>query len=459
MAIGVLAPEQRIGSYTLLEKLGAGGLGEVWKARDRRLNRVVALKFVKTERHGSTAPADLLREARAASALNHPNIVWIFEVGEADQTTYIAMEFVEGETLRQRLARSGVSIEEAVEIATQTARGLAAAHRHGIVHRDLKPENIMLRADGYVKLVDFGLAKALSWSQGESSGATVENITESGEIVGTLTYMSPEQARGRTVTPASDVFSFGIVFYELLAGVHPFQADTPMDTIGAILNREPADVCARNHAVSRETGEIVKRALRKEPTERFSSAVEITERLERTRTTKSPSKDRSSKPVWVKALGMSLVLVLLLLAAWMLSSLSVDQAASAVRSLAVMNFRTDADDLRAELLARGLPEDLGGALSRRGLSVAARSSVLELGSASHARTLGTQLGVDAVVEGTVRSYGSKFKVHIEIVSTRTGFQIWSGTFLAAGDDVLGSEQKTAAEIATQVQSFLAGQKP
>src|SRR5580658_8102250 len=174
------AHDQQIGNYTLLEKLGAGGIGEVWKARDRRLNRVVALKFIFKEREGSSTNRDLLREARSASSLNHPNIITIFEVGESDDSTYLAMEYVQGETLRARMSRGALAPAEAAEITRQVAEGLAAAHREGILHRDLKPENIMIRADGIVKIVDFGLAKVMPWANRDADpgndGATLSAV-------------------------------------------------------------------------------------------------------------------------------------------------------------------------------------------------------------------------------------------------------------------------------------------
>jgi serine/threonine protein kinase len=176
----------------LLERLGAGGIGEVWKARDRRLNRVVALKFIFAERQGSSTSRDLLREARAASALNHPNIITIFEIGESAGATYLAMEYVQGETLRTRLGSTPLTPAEAAEIARQVSEGLAAAHREGILHRDLKPENIMIRADGIVKIVDFGLAKVMPWAKDDAGneGATLSVATQSGQLLGTFTYMS-----------------------------------------------------------------------------------------------------------------------------------------------------------------------------------------------------------------------------------------------------------------------------
>jgi serine/threonine protein kinase len=457
----LLSPERRIGAYLLLERLGAGGLGEVWKARDRRLNRVVALKFITAEARGSTSPYDLLREARAASSLNHPNILTIFEVGESEGRTFLAMEFVEGETLRARLNRSAVPMEEAREILNQVAAGLAVAHRHGIVHRDLKPENVMLRVDGYVKLVDFGLAKVVPWS-GDFTAETTPagKSTDSGVIVGTLTYMSPEQARAKPVTPASDVFSFGIMLYEIFTGDHPFKADTAMDTLSAILSRQPPRLSARNPACSAALGEVCARALEKEPGRRFPSAIELAAELKAALAAPSAAAQPAEKlpvvrhkPRWMQVVGATLIAALLILGVWRYRSSSRGgELALPARSVAVMNLRTAGDDQRAQVIAQDLPEELTSALAKAGLQVASRSSVAELGASLRARDVGAQLGVDSVLEGNVRSYGSKVKVYVELVDTRTGFQKWSGSFTAEADDPLASEQKLAAEIAAQLQA-------
>lgn len=464
-----LVPEQKLGSYVLLEKLGAGGLGEVWKARDPRLNRIVALKFISAVRRGSSPARELLREARAASGLNHPNIVTIFEVGESPTGTYLAMEFVEGETLRERLQRAFVPLDEALDIATQIAAGLAAAHRNGIVHRDLKPENIMLRADAYVKLVDFGLAKLLPWAEATTTDSSgIIAATQTGQLVGTFTYMSPEQARGRPVTSASDVFSFGIVLYELFTGKHPFRGPSPMDTLSAILNQEPASVRTLSPAVPEPVSGIVARALRKEPGERFASAVELAEGLKQARAAHPPAlapapSAVTPKPRWMQALGVALIAALLLLAGWFFRPAGFFRSgepadALQVQSIAVMNFRTPPDDPAAAVLAQSLPEDLGVALAGAGLQVASHSSVLELPESIDLRSLGSQLGVDAVLEGSIRSYGSRFRVHCELVSTRTGFQLWSGTLTTEGEDLFVSSQKAAADITAQLRAALAGQR-
>src|SRR5579859_1732005 len=459
-----LTPGLKIGGYVLVEKLGTGGIGEVWKARDPRLNRVVALKFIAAERPGSTAVRDLLREARAASALNHPNIVTIFEVGEGAESAYLAMELVEGETLRARLKRSRLPLDEALELAQQIVTGLAAAHRNGIVHRDLKPENIMLRVDGLVKLMDFGLAKVVPWAEASTAGLAPASVaTDSGAIVGTLTYMSPEQARGKPVTASSDVFSFGIVFYELLTAEHPFQADTAVDTLTAILNKEPASASAKSPAVPQAVSAITSRALEKDSSRRYASGVELSEDLKRARsaqvasaTTVEAAPAMRHTPRWMQAVGVALIAAILSVAAWRLRSTPTGGGvATTVRSVAVMNFRSEPDDQSAAILAQDLPEELGTALSKTGLQIASHESVLDLGGSVKPRDVGAQLGVDAVLDGSVRSYGSKFKVHVEVSNTRTGFMVWSETFTVEAQDAITNEQKTAVEIAQELRQALA----
>jgi len=449
---------QKIGPYTLAERLGAGGIGEVWKARDSRLNRVVALKFISAEHKGSSPAVDLLREARAASALNHPNIITIFDVGESEAGTYLAMEFVPGETLRARLNRPPIPMEEGLGIAEQVAGGLAAAHREGIVHRDLKPENIMLRVDGLVKVLDFGLAKVLPWAQPRAAGAASvtagSQATETGQLVGTFTYMSPEQARGQSVTPASDVFSFGIILYEMLTG----EQTTAIDTLTAILTREPPGVSARAAAVPEQISGVVELALRKDAGERPKSAVELSEHLSRARSVlvapAPPQPVVRNMPRWMRAIGVALIAGLLTMGSWFLGSSTTRREAPPLRSIAVMTFRAEAGDDAASALAQALSEELGAAVSRTGFQVAARRSVLELAGPADPRAVGGQLGVDAVLEGSVRSYRNKAKVHVELISTRTGFQIWGDTITADIEDPLGGEQQTAEEIAKRLRSAL-----
>jgi len=267
-----LLPGQSIGSYEVLSFLTRGGMGEIYLAEDKRLGRKVALKLLPVS---FTTDADRLRrfeqEARAASALNHPNIITIYEIREGASSHVIATEFVEGETLRHRLSRSTLSLSEALNIAIQVADALSAAHKAGIVHRDIKPENIMLRPDGYVKVLDFGLAK-LSEQVSPAVAAeapTIQVHTGSGIVIGTAGYMSPEQARGLSVDSRSDIFSLGAVIYEMIARRKPFQGETPSDTLAAILKTEPPPLLRVAPNVPAELARIVTKSLQKDREERY----------------------------------------------------------------------------------------------------------------------------------------------------------------------------------------------
>jgi serine/threonine protein kinase len=270
-----------ISHYRITRKLGAGGMGEVYLADDLALSRQVALKLLPSEH---TQDAERLRrfrqEARAASALNHPNILTIHEVGEADGRHFIATEFVDGESLRATLTRSGrLETREALRVAAQVASALAAAHQAGIVHRDIKPENVMLRPDGYAKVLDFGIAKLTQPAGGDGGETGPTPETASGMVLGTTAYMSPEQATGGKVDPRSDIFSFGALLYELVAGAPAFQRATPMETVAAIIAREPAPLPA---GVPADLGRLILRCLRKDPTRRYQTMADLKVALEDT---------------------------------------------------------------------------------------------------------------------------------------------------------------------------------
>ncbi|HKS09245.1 MAG TPA: protein kinase [Pyrinomonadaceae bacterium] len=267
-----LKPGQTIGTYEVLSFISRGGMGEVYLAEDKRLGRKVALKLLPSS---FTKDDDRLRrfeqEARAASALNHPNIITIFEIREAGSSHVIATEFVEGETLRSRLSRTPLTVTEALDIAIQVADALAAAHKAGIIHRDIKPENIMLRPDGYVKVLDFGLAKLNEQASPAvaAEAPTIQVRTGSGIVIGTAGYMSPEQARGVSVDNRSDIFSLGAVIYEMLARRKPFEGDTPSDTLAAILKTEPPSLSRLIPGVPSELTRIVTKCLKKDREERY----------------------------------------------------------------------------------------------------------------------------------------------------------------------------------------------
>ena len=267
-----LAPGARLGSYEISGLLGTGGMGEVYRARDTTLDRDVAIKVLSGELASDASRLKRFeREARTASGLNHPNIVTIYQIGEHEGAPFIAMELVVGETLRALMA-SRLSTKRLLTLAIQMAERLATAHAAGIVHRDLKPENVMVREDGLVKIVDFGLAKAgLTGGDGASPIATMTNVTQAGVILGTAQYMSPEQAAGREVDYRSDQFSLGSILYEMATGKLAFKRATMAQTLAAILDDEPEPMRRLNEQIPRALEAIVERCLSKNAAERFES--------------------------------------------------------------------------------------------------------------------------------------------------------------------------------------------
>jgi serine/threonine protein kinase len=279
-----LASGTKLGPYEILSALGAGGMGEVYRARDPRLGREVAIKVLPS---GSAPDSERLRrfeqEARATAALNHPNILAVFDIGSQDNSPYVVSELLEGGTLRSRLISGPLPLRKAIDYALQIVRGLAAAHDHGIFHRDLKPENIFITRDGHVKILDFGLAKLTMpepGAPGMSAQATLDSVTGRGVLLGTLGYMSPEQCRGATIEARSDIFSFGAVLYEMISGMRAFRGDTTADAISSILKEEPPDLSAAGRDVPPMLERIVHHCLEKDPAARFQSASDIAFALE-----------------------------------------------------------------------------------------------------------------------------------------------------------------------------------
>ena len=277
-----LSSGTKLGPYEIQSLVGAGGMGEVYRAHDSRLDRTVAIKVLPTS---FSADHDRMQrfsqEARAAAALNHPNILSIFDIGEQQGAPYVVSELLEGETLRERLRNGPVSARKAIDYALQVARGLAAAHEKGIVHRDLKPENIFVTNDGRVKILDFGLAKLTRpEAAGGDDAPTVHAVTEPGLIMGTVGYMSPEQVRGQAADPRSDLFSFGAILYEMISGKRAFHGETSADTMSAILKEETPELSETARNVPPGLERIVRHCLEKVPSQRFHSAGDLAFDLE-----------------------------------------------------------------------------------------------------------------------------------------------------------------------------------
>src|ERR1700736_2016238 len=274
-----LSSGTRFGPYEITAPLGAGGMGEVYRARDTRLDREVAIKVL--PEFVSSDPDRLWRfeqEARAAAALNHPNILAVYQMGTYEGMPYLVSELLEGETLRESLRRGPVVLRKAIDYGVQIAHGLAAAHEKGIVHRDLKPENLFVTKDGRVKILDFGLAKLErpdSEGSGQTNMPTATRGTEPGVVLGTLGYMSPEQVRGRPADPRSDIFAFGAILYEMLSGKRAFHGDSAADTMSAILTKEPPNLSETNRNIAPALERLVRHCLEKNPEERFHSAHDL----------------------------------------------------------------------------------------------------------------------------------------------------------------------------------------
>jgi serine/threonine-protein kinase len=380
-----------VGPYQVLECVGVGGMGAVYRARDARLDRDVALKLLPVHEAGTPAAEErLLREARAAAALEHPNVCTVHEIGAGpDGRPYIAMAFYDGETLKERLARGRLPAAEAVDVAAQIVRGLAAAHAHGLVHRDVKPGNIMLVRDGTVKLLDFGLATAPDVT-----------LTRPGATPGTVAYMSPEQARGDPVGPESDLWSLGVVLWEMLAAARPFRGGHEQAVIHAILHSEPESV--REHApdVPEALERVLGRLLRKDPRDRYLSADELLADLTAPAATARgvgpPLARRRARPrvTWIAAAGV-LLLAVASAAFWLGerggasgaategggAGVGADSRLDQVRTIAVLPFTNVSGDPEEEFFSDGLTEELIGVLSRvRAIRTAARRRRTNAGS-------------------------------------------------------------------------------
>jgi serine/threonine protein kinase len=405
--------------YQIGIKLGAGGMGEVYKAKDTRLGRDVAIKVLP---EGMTGNQDsrqrFLREARAASLLNHPNIVTIHDIAEADGAQFIVMEYVPGKTLRDAIPSHGMEPAAALRYGQQIAGALAKAHGAGIVHRDLKPANIMVTQDDIVKVVDFGLAKLIESHLIGESDATLTAQTQAGAILGTAAYMSPEQAEGKLVDARSDIFSFGLVLYEMLSGQHAFAGDSPVAILAAILRAEPA----RLRNISPELDRIVTRCLRKDPASRFQTMQDVRQALD----------EATGKPALV---------------------------AEAIPSIAVLPFANLSGDKDNEYFSDGLAEEIINALTKLpGLKVTARSSAFAFkGKNEDVRQIGQALNAAHILEGSVRRAGGRVRVTAQLIAIGDGCHLWSERYDREMNDIFAIQDEISQAIVDALKVKLAPQ--
>ena len=498
-----------ISHYRIVSKLGAGGMGEVYLAQDTKLDRKVALKILPAD---VAANQDRMRrfvqEAKAASALNHPNIITIYEIEQIDSIHFIATEFIAGETLRERGRKASMKLREVLDVAAQIASALSAAHTAGIVHRDVKPENIMMRADGIVKLLDFGLAKLTEPLPPESVDDEAETKalvqTDSGVVLGTVAYMSPEQARGLAVDARTDIFSLGVVIYELVAGQAPFGGATKSDLIVALLERDPPPLARFIAEAPAELERIVMKALDKDREERYQTAKDLLIDLKRLRrklvvdaeierTSSKGSGSGEAKPSYAREIGLTgsraaahtafdnsrvtssaeyivsgikqhklagaiALLVLVIGAVGLSLYLHARNTEVAIESIAVLPFEDQNHDLDTEYLSDGVTESIINSLTQLpNLRVIARSSVFRYkGKQTDPITVANELGVRAVLTGRIMQRGENLTVSAELIDARDKKQLWGERYERKVSDLLSVQRDIAQQITDNLRLKLSG---
>ncbi len=465
-----MRPGTRLGPYEIVARIGAGGMGEVYRARDTRLGRDVAIKVLPAEfAEDAERLRRFQREAQATAALSHPNILDVHDVGMVEGVPYLVEELLEGESLDGRIARGALPAGEALPIAVQIAKGLAAAHEKGVVHRDLKPANVFVTRRGLVKILDFGLAKlveSVPVSAADTLTHAPTGATEFGRVLGTAAYMAPEQARGQPVDQRADVFSFGVVLYEMLAGERPFRGQTATDTVAAILKEEPPPLPA---SVSAPLAAVVERCLAKEADRRYQRGSELAAALEAVHADAAPSPWPSLRRAlrrhpWIASANAALALAALALAldvGGVRARLAGGSAAQRFHSLAVLPLANLSGDAGQDFLAAGLHEALITDLAQLGglKRVIARGSVMRFAKSDvPPHEIAAELGVDALVTGSVLRSGDRVRITAQLVDPATETQLWAERYERDMRDVLALENDVVAAITREIKLKLTPQE-
>ncbi len=427
----VLHPKTRLGSYEILGRLGAGGMGEVYLARDTRLGRDIAVKVLPGPVASS---ADRLsrfeREARTVAGLNHPNIVVLHSIEEEDGVRFLTMELVDGQTLATLVTPGGLPLSRVLELSIPLADALVAAHERGVVHRDLKPGNVMVTREGRVKVLDFGLAKLASGADPalEMTQTAGEPLSGKGQVLGTVPYMAPEQIRGEAVDTRTDLFALGIILYELAAGRRPFTGRTQADVGSSILRDTPESLTNVRADLPEDFDRIVSRCLEKNPRQRSQTALDVLNELRRLRHTLehgAPAKPPSQL----------------------------------VASIAVLPFVIRSRDEEDECFSAGLADELLNVLAKiRGLRVAARTSSFQFrGTTDDLATIGRKLNVATLLEGSVRTAGNRVRISVQLVKVSDGYHLWSETYDRALDDIFAVQDDIAQSVVKELRTTLLGE--
>ncbi len=470
-----IGPGARLGPYEILSKVGAGGMGEVYRARHARLEREVAVKVLPEHLAGNAeARARFEREARAVAALSHPNILAIHDFGVEEGVSFAVMELLEGETLGRRAAAARLPWRKAVEIGVAIAEGLDAAHAKGIVHRDLKPENVFITADGHVKILDFGLARLVE-APAASALSAVPTLTPTsqGTVLGTLGYMSPEQTRGETAGPQSDIFSLGCVLHEMLTGKGAFARGSAAESMAAILNEDPPPPSASDASIPPVLDALVRQCLEKAPGERFRSALDLGFALRAILSGSYPAEDRYRSPrvlpdpVKNRRRGLLVALGAIVLVGaglWLWPSRERTRSqpgAAETPSVAVLPFENLGGADGAEYFADGVAEAVTTDLARiPGLMVINRGSAFRYrGGNADVKKVGAELNVRYLVQGSVQRSGERLRLHAQLVDVSTGYQLWAERYDRELQDVFAVQDDIARSVVRAIEPRLAPSAP
>jgi eukaryotic-like serine/threonine-protein kinase len=452
----------RLGRYRIVARIGAGGMGEVYHARDERLNRDVAVKVLPPSFASDRERIERFeQEAQAAGSLNHPNILAIYDIGTENGAPYIVSELLDGGTLREALAKPR-STPWALDVAAQIAGGLAAAHAKGIVHRDLKPENVFVTRDGVVKILDFGLAKLTLSAADDRDAQTVGWPTQPGTVLGTVGYMSPEQVRGLAADQRSDIFSLGVILYEMLTGQRAFSGTSPADTMSAILRDQPPQLERPSIGMPPALAAVVRRSLEKRPEDRFQSASDLAFALRAASGGSAVSPGVGGRPRRAYVIAAVAAAAVLAAAATALFVARGRSGTPRVPSIAVLPLANLSNDPEQEYFSDGMTEALIADLARvGGLRVISRTSTMAYKKPAQPVKLpdiARQLNVDAVVEGSVTRSANRIRITTQLIDAKTDRHLWGESYERSLSDVLSLQAEVAQAVAQQIKVTLTPQE-